>query len=174
MVQRNITNVQVGNISLKLVIYTKKGDTMMKRFALIIVLIFSMIIITGCENFDLEYERNQLEKEIKTLQNDIDNLQNDISTLQKTREELIQNNEVIYIIELEISQSHFTLDLEQHLKDEMNTTKLPIQVSEEYYYSVEEGDLLSDEFRIGSFIFKGSIGSWKIKVANKEIVYVTE
>ena len=52
----------------------------------------------------------------------------------------------------------------------MNEITIPIQVSEEYYYSVEEGDTLNDEFRVGSLLFKGSIGSWDIKVDKKQIV----
>ena len=81
-----------------------------------------------------------------------------------------KKDEIIYVIELEISQSHFSLDLEEHMKDYMNTITIPIQVSEEYYYSVEIGNILDDEFRIGSYVFKGSIGSWQIKVVDKKIV----
>ena len=90
--------------------------------------------------------------------------------MQEVRDGLIQKDEIIYVIELEISQSHFSLDLEEHMKDYMNTITIPIQVSEEYYYSVEIGDILDDEFRIGSYVFKGSIGSWQIKVVDKKIV----
>lgn len=112
---------------------------------------------------DLELERSQLQTEIETLQTEVD-------TLQKTRAGLIQKDDIIYVIELEISQSHFSLDLGEHLKDSMNEITIPIQVSEEYYYSVKEGDTLSDEFRVGSLLFKGSIGSWDIKVDKKQIV----
>ena len=114
-----------------------------------------------------DLERSQLEAEIETLQSEVD-------ALQKIRDELIQKDDIIYILELEISQSHFTLDLEEHLKDSMNKITIPIQVSEEYYYSIEEGDTLSNEFRVGSFIFKGSVGSWDIKVVNKQTVTTTE
>lgn len=127
------------------------------------VLLTSIMLLTGCGNADLELERSQLQTEIETLQTEVD-------TLQKTRAGLIQKDDIIYVIELEISQSHFSLDLGEHLKDSMNEITIPIQVSEEYYYSVKEGDTLSDEFRVGSLLFKGSIGSWDIKVAQKQIV----
>ena len=127
------------------------------------VLLTSIMLLTGCGNADLELERSQLQTEIETLQTEVD-------TLQKTRAGLIQKDDIVYIVELEISQSHFSLDLDDYLKDSMNEITIPIQVSEEYYYSVEEGDTLSDEFRVGSLLFKGSIGSWDIKVAQKQIV----
>lgn len=139
----------------------------MKRFTLIMVLLISIMLLAGCGNADLELERSQLQSEIETLQADID-------TLQKNRDELIQKDEIIYVIELEIAQSHFTLDLDEHLKDSMNKISIPIQVSEEYYYSIEVGDTLSNEFRAGSFLFKGSIGSWEIKVIDKQTVEATE
>lgn len=145
------------------VILPKEKETTMRRLTLIMVLLTSIILLTGCGNADLELERSQLQTEIETLQTEVD-------TLQKTRAGLIQKDDIIYVIELEISQSHFSLDLGEHLKDSMNEITIPIQVSEEYYYSVEEGDTLSDEFRVGSLLFKGSIGSWDIKVAQKQIV----
>jgi hypothetical protein len=42
-------------------------------------------------------------------------------------------------------------------------------VDKEYYDSVEVGDTIADDFRVGSAIFKGSFGSWNISVENKEI-----
>jgi len=149
-------------------IFPKEKETTMKRFIFIIVLVFSIAIIMLLLRFSSsDLERSQLEAEIETLQSEVD-------ALQKIRDELIQKDDIIYILELEISQSHFTLDLEEHLKDSMNKITIPIQVSEEYYYSIEEGDTLSNEFRVGSFIFKGSVGSWDIKVVNKQTVTTTE
>ena len=122
-----------------------------------------MCLLAGCNNEDLKTERSE-------LQTEIDELQTDVDRLQEVRDGLIQKDEITYVIELEISQSHFSLDLEEHMKDCMNTITIPIQVSEEYYYSVEIGDILDDEFRIGSYVFKGSIGSWQVKVVDKKIV----
>lgn len=149
------------------VILQKEKETTMKRFTLIMVLLIFVTLFAGCGNSDLESERSQLQSEIEALQAEVD-------TLQEIRDGLIQKDDIIYILELEISQSHFTLDLEEHLKDSMNKITIPIQVSEEYYYSIEEGDTLSNEFRIGSLIFKGSIGSWDIKVIDKQTVITTE
>ena len=146
------------------VILQKEKETTMKRFTLIMMLLISIMLLAGCSNSDLELERSQLQSEIETLQAEVNNLQ-------EIRDGLIQKDDIIYVLELEISQSHFTLDLGEHLKDSMNKITIPIQVSEEYYYSIEEGDTLSNEFRVGSFIFKGSISNLIINV-NKAIVNI--
>lgn len=139
----------------------------MKRFTLITVLSIPIMLFAGCGNSDLELERSQLQSEIETLQAEV-------NTLQGIRDGLIQKDDVTYVIELEISQSHFTLDLDEHLKDAMNKITIPIQVSEEYYYSVKVGDILSDDFRVGSLIFKRSIGNWDIKIIDKQTVIATD
>ncbi len=139
----------------------------MKRFKLIMLLLTSIMLLTGCSNSDLELERSQLQSEIANLKSEVD-------TLQKIHDGLIQKDDAIYIVELEISQEHFTLDLDEHLKDSMNKISIPIQVSQEYYHSVEVGDILNNEFRIGSFVFKGSMGSWKVKIIDKQTVIATE
>ncbi len=140
----------------------------MKRFtSIVMAFLISIPFLSGCGNSTVEYEKKQLQAEVEKLQTEVDNLR-------KVREGLIQKDDVVYVIELEISQSHFTFDLEEHLKDEMNTITIPIRVSEEYYHSVEVGDILSDEVRIGSLIMKGSLGSWDIKIADKQTVSTAE
>lgn len=139
----------------------------MKRLKLTMLLVTSVMFLSGCGTSDLELERSQLQTEIEKLQSEVDNLQ-------EIRDGLIQKDDIVYVIELEISQTHATLNIKEHLKDSMNAINIPIQVSEEYYYSVEEGDTVSDEFRVGSFVFKGSIGSWDIRIVDKQTVTKTE
>jgi hypothetical protein len=67
----------------------------------------------------------------------------------------------------ELRQSHFTLSLKQHLSDEWNKVKFEIPVDKEYYDSLSVGSEIIDEFRVGSWIMKGSFGNWKMKVINK-------
>ncbi|MCI8640526.1 MAG: hypothetical protein HFJ59_01435 [Clostridia bacterium] len=135
----------------------------MKRFTLIMVLLISIMLLAGCGNSNLEAEKNHLQSEIDTLQAEVD-------TLEKIRDGLIQEDDIVYVIELQISQSHYTVDLNEHMKDLLNKITIPIQVSKEYYFSVKEGEILKNEFRVGSLIFKNSSGSWDIKVTSKEIV----
>jgi hypothetical protein len=79
----------------------------------------------------------------------------------------IENGTAKYIITLNIKQSHFTLDLSQHLKDEMNDISIQLPVDKEYYDSVKVGDTIADDFRIGSLIMCGSFGNWDVTVEDK-------
>ena len=74
-----------------------------------------------------------------------------------------------YIVELEVKQSHFTLDLSEHAKDAMNKLTLEIPVDKDYYDSVYIGQEISNNFRMGSLLMKGSFGKWKVTVKNKYI-----
>ena len=74
-----------------------------------------------------------------------------------------------YIVEFEIKQSHFSLDISEHLKDSINKLTFEIPVDKDYYNKVYVGQEINDSFRMGSFIMKGSIGKWKITVKNKYI-----
>lgn len=75
-----------------------------------------------------------------------------------------------YIVTFECTQSHFTLDLSEHLKDSINKLTFEVPVDKDYYDKVKVGDKIIDSFRMGSFIMKGSLGKWKIKVMDKRVV----
>lgn len=94
--------------------------------------------------------------------------------IEQPADELMLTGSEKYVLTLEISQSHFTLDLDELLKDATNKLEIQIPVDKEYYDSVEAGDDIADSFRVGSLIFKGSIGSWKVKVKDKEIMSAGE
>lgn len=72
-----------------------------------------------------------------------------------------------YFVTFELKQIHFTLSFKQHLKDAMNTAEFEVMVDKEYYDSVQIGDKISNDFRVGSFIMYGSIGNWDITVIDK-------
>ena len=74
-----------------------------------------------------------------------------------------------YIIEFKLKQTHFTLDLGQHMKDAMNAITFELPVDKTFYDSVKEGDEIVDKFRMGSLIISGSFGNWKMTV-NKKMV----
>lgn len=78
-------------------------------------------------------------------------------------------NDNYYIVEFEIKQSHFTLDISEHLKDSINKLTFEVPVDKDYYNKVRVGQEITDSFRMGSFVMKGSIGKWKITVKNKHI-----
>ena len=74
-----------------------------------------------------------------------------------------------YIVTAETDQSHIILDLAEHTKDATNKVEYDIAVDKDYYDSVKVGDSICNEFRAGSFLFKGSAGDWNIVVKNKKI-----
>ena len=81
----------------------------------------------------------------------------------------IENGTAKYVITFNIRQQHYSLDVTDYLKDSMNDISISIPVDKEYYDSVEVGDTIADDFRVGSAIFKGSFGSWNITVEDKTI-----
>lgn len=81
----------------------------------------------------------------------------------------VENGTAKYIITFRIKQTHFTLDIGEHLKDSMNEITIDIPVDKEYYDSLSVGDIINDEFRMGSLIMHGSFGNWKVVVDNKAI-----
>lgn len=74
-----------------------------------------------------------------------------------------------YIVTFRIKQSHFTLDISEHIKDSMNEITFEVPVDKEYYDSVSVGTVINDDFRMGSLIMHGSFGKWKVAIDQKEI-----
>ena len=100
---------------------------------------------------------------MNTLSEQKDALQNEIIAIKE------ENGTAKYVVTFCIKQTHFTLDLEEHLKDSMNEITIEILVDKEYYDSVSIGDKINDDFRIGSLIMHGSYGKWSVTIAGKEI-----
>lgn len=114
---------------------------------------------------ELKVEQWNTEKQINTRKNELSNINKAIEDKKK-----IQSGTAKYIMKINISQSHFTLSISEHLKDAMNDIDIYIEVSEEYYNKYNVGDTIADDFRVGSMIFKGSFGNWKVKVSDKQIL----
>lgn len=134
----------------------------MKR---IIIAIMCVLFLSGCAS------QTQLdEAKEKELQSQIASLEEEKNSLQEYVANYKAENDIKkYVITLEIKQSHFTLDVEEHVKDAMNKVELEIPVDKQYFDSLNEGDVLDDSFRFGSWLMKGSYGSWKVKILKKEI-----
>lgn len=145
----------------------------MKKVAIMFMSLCLVVCsMVGCSK-EKELSANiiKLEKMASELEDDVHNLEAQKRMLEnEIRDIKIQSNTAKYIVTLNIKQSHFTLDLGQHLKDEMNDISIQIPVDKEYFDSVNVGDTIADDFRMGSLIFKGSFGNWKITVQNKEIL----
>ena len=139
----------------------------MKKKILTALLVGGMMttMLTGCgDNREyLNEEIDGLKVEISELENQRDLLKSEIVDIK------VENGTAKYIVTFNIKQNHFTLDLSEHMKDEMNDISIQIPVDKDYYDSVNIGDTITDDFRMGSLIMKGSFGNWDITVENKEI-----
>ena len=146
----------------------KKGKYInMKKKILALLLVGGMMatMLTGCgDNREyLNAEIDGLKDEISELENQRDLLKSEIVDIK------VENGTAKYIVTFNIKQNHLTLDLSEHMKDEMNDISIQIPVDKDYYDSVNIGDTITDDFRMGSLIMKGSFGNWDITVENKEI-----
>lgn len=52
----------------------------------------------------------------------------------------------------------------------MNKVEIAIPVDKQFYDDVEKGDKLNDDFRLGSLMTSGSVGTWDIKIKDKMIL----
>lgn len=131
---------------------------------LVVVLLFSLTSCGEQEQVDfLNQQIAELQTQKSSLEVEITDLENMV--VQKKEE----NGTAKYILTLEIKQTHFTLKISEHLKDAMNAIEIQIPVDKEYYDSVEVGQNIADEFRMGSFVFRGTFGNFEVSVIKKEI-----
>ena len=136
----------------------------MKKYAIVLIAMIA-ITLSGCSKTETVTNEDvaKLESEIAQLEAERDRLNEEILDTK------IDNNLAKYVIAFNIKQTHFTLDIGEHLKDAMNDISIEIPVDKEYYDSVEVGDAIDDSFRVGSFIWKGSFGNWKVTIESKDI-----
>ena len=136
----------------------------MKKYAIVLIAMIA-IILSVCSKTETVTNEDvaKLESEIAQLEAERDRLNEEVLDTK------IDNNLAKYVIAFNIKQTHFTLDIGEHLKDAMNDISIEIPVDKEYYDSVEVGDTIDDSFRVGSFIWKGSFGNWKVTVESKDI-----
>ena len=136
----------------------------MKKHVVVLIAMIA-IILSGCSKTETvsNEEITKLESEIAQLEAERDRLNEEILNTK------IDNGLAKYVITFNIKQTHFTLDIGEHLKDAMNDISIEIPVDKEYYDSVEVGDTIDDSFRVGSFILKGSFCNLKVTVDSKDI-----
>lgn len=146
------------------------------------VLVLLMLSLTGCSpsKEELRQEIHRLELKHDSIVFSIQEGNDIIDTQKETIKKLDEDIKVLgyikegkqpkYILTLRLKQSHFTLDLTQHLSDSINAVEFDIPVDKEYYDKVIVGSEIVDEFRMGSLVLKSSIGSWDMRVKDKKII----
>ena len=132
----------------------------MKR--MIILLTLFLLFLMGCS------KEEENEETIRIQEQRIEELINEELAMYDRIEGLKDEHGIErFFVTISIKQSHFTLDISEIMKDDMNEIEIQIPVDEQYYDDVEVGDIIDDSFRMGSFVSAGSIGSWDIKVVDK-------
>lgn len=147
----------------------------MKKKLLSTLLIFSTLSFVACtpskKELDAEIAQKQdqlldLKGEYTALKSEYDVLS---SLVSQTQINTAPEENKRYIMTLKIKQSHVSLNVKDHVKDSMNAIELDIAVDKEYYDSYEEGDEILSEFRSGSFVTSGKLGSWKVTLKDKRV-----
>lgn len=146
----------------------------MKKLISILLAIIMILTLCACgsepdealkaEIIRLETKKSEVSAQLNALENELNALQ------QAVVDTKIETGQAKYILTINIRQTHFSLDINDYLKDAMNDISIQIPVDKEYFDSLEVGDVIDDSFRMGSFIFKGSLGNWKVTVEDKDIM----
>ena len=146
----------------------------MKKLISILLAIAMILALCACGSEPdeaLKAEIIRLEQKKSEVNAQLDALENELNALkQAVVDTKIETGQAKYILTINIRQTHFTLDISQHFKDAMNDISIQIPVDKEYFDSLEVGDVIDDSFRMGSLIFKGSFGNWKVTVEDKDIM----
>ena len=152
----------------------------MKKLLLFWALTLSLI---SCgENYH-QTQISALKQEHKTLSTQVTNLRNACNNLRQsqhylsaqvreleTEKQALSNGyEPNYILTLEIKQTTYTLDIGEHIKNNINAISMQIPVSKKFYNSVSIGTRISDDFKYGSLVFNGDFSELRVTVKDKQI-----
>lgn len=147
------------------------------------VFLFLAVLLVSCspshiENDikELKQERAALRREKQALVDFNDNmrsskseLEEEVALLRAEKGALVNGREPRYIITLEIKQGTFTLDIGEHIKNNINKVKMDIPVSRDFFDSVYTGTEINKSFKYGSLLFNGDFSELKVKIIGKRI-----
>lgn len=120
----------------------------------------------------LKNEKYNIQQEINTLNNSNIQVKNEAFKLNEKLKELKiydSGKTPRYVLKIRLKQNRFSLDIGEHMKDAMNAIEFELPVDEEFYNDVSIGTTITDQFRAGSFLLKGSFSSWNMTVTDKNI-----
>src|SRR5574343_1573975 len=143
-------------------------------------LIFVSFLFISCETKQdiadditrLKNKRYNIQQEINTLNNSNIQVKNEAFKLNEKLKELKIYDSVKtprYVLKIRLKQNRFSLDIGEHMKDAMNAIEFELPVDEEFYNDVSIGTTITDQFRAGAFLLKGSFSSWNMTVTDKNI-----
>lgn len=112
---------------------------------------------------NLRGESTRLNKAVGETQAMLDTLRQDQAVLAAEKD----GRRVHYVLHCSIRQIHYSLSIKKQLADMVNEESFDLPTDKVSYEHAQPGSDLFDSFRAGSAIFKGSLGSWRIKVESK-------
>ena len=140
----------------------------MKKFLLFLI---PFLFISCIPDEALEEKIRVLEIEVNILNQERQRVSNEINELKKKEIQIAEDKGLVYyIVTFEARQTHFSLDISEHLKDATNAYTFQVPVDKTFYDSVSIGQEYTREFRAGSMLLKGTLGSNKITIVGKEKV----
>jgi len=142
----------------------------MKKYFIIALFI---CLFTSCYDIQdkarLQSECDTLVSEKSALNKSISELQEDIRNLNAEKRALTNGREPRYIVKFKIKQGTFTIDIFEHVKNEMNSIEIEVPVCKEYYNKLSIGQDLTDKFKWGSLVMDGDFSTLHMKVVGKRI-----
>jgi hypothetical protein len=143
---------------------------------LLIVLVISTLILTMCKSE--EEQSTELQQQIVAMRKELEVERTELAELKALQILYVNEAEVLIaikenlvcVIDFEIKQGTFSLDIGEHLKNKMNSITISVPVDPEFYMNVNVGDKISNELKWGSLLFNGDFSRLNITVKNKYTV----
>ena len=149
----------------------------MKKF-----LVFAMfaVIFTACYTDDdkvrlqeeckaLVQQKENLQSTVSRLNDNVSYLSSQVRDLQTQKSAYETGREIKYIVKFQIKQGTFTLDIFEHIKNEMNSIEIEIPVNKAFYDRLSVGQDITDSFKWGSLVFNGDFSTLHMRVTGKRM-----
>ena len=142
----------------------------MKRFILLIMLLpLFVACYTEQDKSNLQTECRNLTNQKSSLQSQISYMRNEVAELETKMNAYRSGRDVTYIVRFEIKQTTMTLDIMEHMKNDMNAVQIEIPVTKEFYNKVYVGQDISNTTKMGSLMMDGDFSTLHVKVINKRV-----
>lgn len=117
----------------------------------------------------LQHQKQYLNGQVTDLNNRVSTLNQKVSELNSEQRALQGGHEPRYIVKFKIKQGTFTLDIFEHIKNEMNSIEIEVPVCREYYNRLSVGQDLTDAFKWGSLVMDGDFSTLHMRVVGKRV-----
>lgn len=147
---------------------------------LIIATFIALVTITSCytsedqkrlqqECKDLQIQKTNLQNQIDLNTKNVYNLRQQVADLTREKSALQSGREPKYIVKFKIKQGTFTLDIFEHIKNEMNAIEVEVPVHKDFYNRLSIDQDITDSFKWGSLVMDGDFSSLHMRVVGKRI-----